>query len=150
MNLRHALLAVALPFASALFVAAPVLADTQSLKAIRELEQTQARAAIARDRAVLERIFAPDFRIINPAGAVADRDGLFDVLLGGAPAYTSAVYETQQFRDLGDTVVTVGLETVVMAAGAQAGKTVKRRITQVWHRENASWRLKLRHATIVQ
>ena len=150
MNLRHALLAVALSFVPTLFMAGPARADAQSMKTIRELEQTQARAAIARDRAVLERIFAPDFRIINPSGAVADRDGLFQVLLGGAPAYASAVYETQQFRDLGDTVVTVGLETVVMAAGAQAGQTVKRRITQVWHRENAAWRLKLRHATIVQ
>lgn len=144
MKPRHVLLA-ALPFFAAL-----AHADAQSLKTIRELEQTQARAAIARDRALLERLFAPDFRIINPAGAVADREQLFDLLLGGAPTYTSAVYETQQFRDFGDTVITIGLETVVMAAGPQAGQTVRRRITHVWHREGSGWQLKLRHATIVQ
>jgi uncharacterized protein (TIGR02246 family) len=144
MKLRHVVLALAMSL--------PVvaLADATSQQAIRDLEQAQARAAIARDRAALERIFAPDFRIINPAGAVSDRDGLFAVLLGGTSPYASAVYETQELRDLGDTLVTVGLETVVMASGPQAGQTVKRRITHVWHREDAAWRLKLRHATIVQ
>ncbi len=117
--------------------ASPLLvhADAQSLRTIRELEQTQERAAIARDRAVLERLFAADFRMVNPSGGVADRAQLFDVLLGGPPAYSSAVYETQHFRDFGDTVITIGLETVVMAGGPQAGQTVKRRITQVWRRD---------------
>jgi hypothetical protein len=60
------------------------------------------------------------------------------------------VYETQLVRDLGDTVVTIGLEKVVMAQGPQAGQTVQRRTTQVWHRQGADWVLKLRHANIVQ
>ena len=126
------------------------LADARSEAQIRELEQTQSRAAIARDRAALEKIFAADFRIINPAGAVATRDELFALLLGPTVVYSSAVYETQQVRDLGDTIVTIGLEKVVMAQGPQAGQTVQRRTTQVWHRDGAEWRLKLRHANIVQ
>jgi hypothetical protein len=81
---------------------------------------------------------------------VADRDELFKLLLGAAPAYSSATYETQQIRDFGDTIVTIGLEKVVMAQGPQAGKAVQRRTTQVWHREGTEWRLKLRHANIVQ
>ena len=145
MKLRHLVIAVVLgSWVSVTF------ADAQTLRAIRDLEQVQERAAIARDRAVLEKLFAPDFHMVNPAGAVADREGLFAVLLAGPPAYSSAVYETQMFRDFGDTVVTIGLETVVMASGAQAGQTVKRRITQVWRRDQSQWHLKLRHATFVQ
>lgn len=126
------------------------LADARGEKEVRELEQAQARAAIARDRPALEKIFATDFRVINPAGAVSTRDELFALLLGPAPAYKSAVYETEHLRDLGDTIVTIGLETVVPAQGAQAGQTVRRRTTQVWHRESGNWVLKLRQATLVQ
>lgn len=117
---------------------------------IRDLEQQQGKAAIARDRAALDRIFAPDFRVINPSGSVASKDELFKLLLEGAtPPYQSAVYETQSVEVFRDVVVTTGLETVVMGQGAQAGQTVQRRVTQVWERSGADWRLALRHATIV-
>ncbi len=146
MKTRHALVAIALVFATQ-----AAWADAKSQAAVRELEQTQAKAAIARDRATLERVFAPDFRIVNPAGAVTDRDGLLQLLFGPAPVYSSATYETQEVRDFGDTIVTLGLETVVMASGPQAGQTVRRRITHVWHRSaKAGWQLQLRHANIVQ
>lgn len=117
---------------------------------IRELEQQQAKAAIARDRAALDRIFAPGFRVINPSGVVASKEELFKLLLDGPTSvYRSAVYETQSVELFRDVVVTTGLETVVMGQGAQAGQTVQRRITQVWERSGSDWRLALRHATIV-
>jgi ketosteroid isomerase-like protein len=116
---------------------------------IHALEQQQVVAAIARDRASLEAVFAPDFRIVNPAGGIADRDELLKLLTEGAPAYSSARFEPQLLRDYGDTVVTVGTETVVMAGGPQAGQAVRRRITHVWRRDAGRWRLTLRHATIV-
>jgi uncharacterized protein (TIGR02246 family) len=134
------------------FAALPLLAqaDAQSERTIRDLEQKQARAAIAGDRVLLEKLFSPDFRMVNPVGGIANRKELFDLLLGGPAPYSSAVYETQHVRDLGDTVVTIGLETVVMGSGPQAGQTVKRRITQVWRRDKGEWRLEQRHATLVQ
>jgi uncharacterized protein (TIGR02246 family) len=116
---------------------------------IRELEQQQVHAAIARDRGALERIFAPDFRIINPSGAVASKQELLDLLTSGTSPYRSAVYETQTVSVYGKAVVTTGLETVVPAQGAQAGQNVQRRITQVWEKSGNDWQLKLRHATVV-
>jgi hypothetical protein len=116
---------------------------------IRELEQEQVKIAIGRDRAAAERLFAPEFRIINPAGVVATRDELLKLLMEGAAPYRSAVYETQSVRVFRDSVVTVGLESVVPNQGPQAGQTVRRRITHVWRREGRDWRLALRHATIV-
>jgi uncharacterized protein (TIGR02246 family) len=116
---------------------------------IRALEQQQAQAAIARDRAALERIFAPDFQIVNPAGAVAGKEELLALLLGGTSPYRSAVYQTDVVRVYRDAVVTTGLETVVPNTGPQAGQQVRRRITHVWKREGGEWRLALRHATIV-
>lgn len=116
---------------------------------IRALEQQQAQAAIARDRAALDRIFAPDFQIVNPSGVVASKEELLALLLGGTSPYRSAVYQTDTVRVYRDVVVSTGLETVVPNTGAQAGQQVRRRITQVWKREGGDWRLALRHATIV-
>jgi len=145
MSTRLPVMFLALSFLT-LGACATVSPETQ----IRDLEQQQAKAAIARDRAALDRIFAPGFRVINPAGAVASKEELFKLLLDGpAPAYTSAVYETQSVEVFRDVVVTTGLETVVMGQGAQVGQTVQRRITQVWEQSGRDWRLALRHATNV-
>jgi uncharacterized protein (TIGR02246 family) len=116
---------------------------------IRSLEQQQVAAAIARDRTALEQLFAPDFRIINPAGAVASKNELLALLTGGVTPYRSAVYETDAVRVYGDVVVSTGTETVVPAQGAQAGQQVKRRITHVWEKHGGAWQLVLRHATVV-
>ena len=118
-------------------------------QAIRELEQAQDRAAVAGDRATLERIFAPDYRMVSPNGEVIDRAQLFALLMGGASPYKSAVYETQLVRNMGDVVVTVGMEDVVPNHGAQAGQMVHRRVTQVWQHRDGRWLLTLRHAMIV-
>ena len=123
-------------------------------KLIRELEQQQAKAAIARDRVALEQIFAPEFKVINPNGVVASRDTLLGLLLGeGPPPYRSAAYTTDEVRDYGDTVVSIGMDTVVPNQGAQVGQTVLRRVTQVWRRQSLAgkptWRLVLRHANLI-
>jgi uncharacterized protein (TIGR02246 family) len=117
---------------------------------IRALEQGQTQAALAGDAATLTTLFAPDFRIVNPAGAIGTGEQLLKLLTGGSHPYRSASYETQLVRDLGDVVVTVGMEEVVPNQGPQAGETVHRRVTQVWKREHGHWMLTLRHAMVVQ
>jgi uncharacterized protein (TIGR02246 family) len=128
----------------------PATMRTESVdEQIRALEQRQVHAAQAGDRAALEQIFSPQFRLINPTGAVTSRDELMQLLAGGSRPYQSAVYVTETLRVFGDVVVSTGLETVVPARGAQAGQTVQRRITHVWERGDHDWRLMLRQATIV-
>jgi ketosteroid isomerase-like protein len=127
-------------------VTAPAVdVDTQ----IRRLEQQQAVAAIAGDRVTLERLFAPEFRVFNPSGAVADRNTLLNMLAGGTSPYRSATYATDTVRVYSGAVVSTGIETVVPAQGAQAGQNVQRRITHVWERRGGEWQLVLRHATVV-
>ena len=117
---------------------------------IRALEQEQARAAAARDRRSLESIFAPEFRVINPAGGVGTRQELLDLLASQGPApYASAAYVTDTVTHYGETVVSLGMDIVVPNQGPQAGQTVRRRVTQVWRHDGAAWRLVLRHATII-
>ena len=136
--------------AAALLLGACATADPQAR--IRELEQQQARAAIAKDRAALEQIFAPDFRVFNPSGGEASKAQLLDILTTGTNPYASAKYETHSLEVHDDLAFSTGMETVVMAQasqGAQAGQTVQRRVTQVWRRQDGDWRLALRQATNV-
>lgn len=114
---------------------------------IRELEQQQAHAAAAGDRATLERIFAPDFRMINPAGAVASREELLGLLGGGNPPYRAASYDTDRVMVYGNrAAVATGTENVEYAAD---GRRQQRRVTQVWQKQRGSWQLVLRQATLV-
>lgn len=116
---------------------------------IRELEQQQVQIAISGDRAALESVFAPEFQMVSPVGAVASREELLTMLGGGAPPYSAASYSTDSVLVRGDVVVTVGTEDVQFAAGTQAGQHQQRRITQVWTRNGNGWHLVRRHATLV-
>lgn len=127
----------------------PAVSTATTEKQIRELEQQQVRAAIARDRPALEQLFAADFRLVNPSGAIASKQELLQLLTEGTSPYSSAVYQTDAVSVYHDVVVTIGLETVVPARGTQAGQTVKRRVTHVWQQQGGQWRLVLRQATVV-
>lgn len=146
---------IRLPLAAvlALLLAACATTPAGTEAGIRELEQQQAKLAIAGDRAALEKIFAPGFRVINPSGAIVTKAELLDVLAGGGPSpYASATYETHDVSINGNVAWSVGLETVIFARdalGSQAGQVVQRRITHVWEKQQGQWRLVLRHATNV-
>jgi ketosteroid isomerase-like protein len=86
--------------------------------------------------------------MINPSGARATRDELLELLAGARP-YSAATYVTDSVRVYGDVVVSTGTEDVTFASGTQAGQKQQRRITQVWERTGNTWRLAMRHATLV-
>jgi len=131
-----------------MIVSGPVLAASTE-ETIRQLEQQQVKAAVSGDAATLFKLFASDFRIINPAGEIGTGQDLLKILGGPTRPYASAKYTTELVRDLGNVVVTVGMEEVVPAQGPQAGQTVQRRVTQVWKRDHGQWELTLRHAMVV-
>jgi Domain of unknown function (DUF4440) len=116
---------------------------------IRELEQQLVKAALTGDGATLERLFSPQFSLINPSGAVASRQELLTMLSSGPSPYRSGSYVTETVHPYGKGVVSTGIETVIPAQGAQAGKQQQRRITQVWERAGKGWQLLLRQATLV-
>jgi len=132
----------------ALMVCACVTSPGNVEQHIRDLEQAQARAAVAGDRAALEKIFAPDFRMINPAGAMASRAELLGLLASGKPPYRKATYVTDKVIVYGDrAVVATGTESVEYAAD---GRPQQRRVTQVWQKNGVEWQLVLRQATLVE
>jgi len=116
---------------------------------IRELEQRQVSMALGGNRDELLQLFSPQFRMVNPAGGVANREELLALLAGAARPYSKATYTTDAVRGWGNVVVTQGTEEVEFGSGAQAGQKQLRRITQVWERDGNRWHLAMRHATLV-
>jgi uncharacterized membrane protein YGL010W len=93
------------------------------------------------------KIFAPDFRMINPAGAMTSRNELLGLLASGKPPYRKATYVTDKVMVNGDrVVVATGTESVEYAAD---GHPQQRRVTQVWQKNGATWQLVLRQATLI-
>lgn len=148
MSISRALLPVLLLAAGCATAASP-----STEQQIRELEQQQARDAIAGNRTALDQLFAPELRVINPLGGIATKPQLLDILAGGGPPpYRSATYETQEVSVRGELAWSLGLETVVMARdafGSKAGQTVQRRILNVWEKQGGRWRLVMRQITNV-
>lgn len=103
------------------------------------------------DKAAFLDIFTADTVVNSPGNMIGTRavvERLFD---GGMIAYeylNRSIEYAAPRRD--DEVVLMGEETIKPRAGApNAGKTVRRRFTDLWRLEDGEWKLSLRQATIV-
>ncbi len=105
--------------------------------------------ALVGDAATLKRIFTDDYQMVNPAGQITTRAQLLALLTGPTHPYRSATYKTDLVRQLGNVIVTIGREDVVPDQGPQAGQIIHRRVTQVWVRDQGTWRLSVRQAMVV-
>jgi Domain of unknown function (DUF4440) len=79
---RHALAAVALALVVATGVVTASSASSSQADRLRRIETTRLQALVDADTATARRVTAPDFQLINPAGAPLSRDDF----LGGVQA----------------------------------------------------------------
>jgi hypothetical protein len=116
---------------------------------IRKLDNEQKEAYVRRDTATLLKIFSPDV-IIN--GFANNFETLQDVLRrirqeGNIIDYYDRVIEKVIFAN--NTAIVMGNETIKPGGTAvNAGKTVKRRFTNIWIPYQKSWQLIARQSTI--
>lgn len=121
-------------------VIAAALAARAQLDAAFAAQDVEAVAAVA----------AKDLIVNTPANRVARLETVLGFFKAGRMNYESAD-ETIEALDLrGDQVVIMGEEVVrPKETAANAGKTVRRRFTDVWRKESdGKWRLTIRQATI--
>lgn len=123
-------------FLVTLTLLAPAIVSAQSAKQngliereIRRLELAHADAVLRGDLAAMDKIWTKDFRVNNPFNEVdkADRIRI------GAVTYSSFVREPESIMIHGNTVIVMGRETVVPKGNSpDAGKTIRRRYTNIW------------------
>lgn len=118
---------------------------------IRALEDQERSAVLAQDFAALERLWSEDFTVNTPRGDVAaGRAAVLEVFRKGVVTYASFDRRIELIRFSGDHAFVMGGETVRPVRNAPlAGQTVERRFTNVWRREDGTWRLFARHASVV-
>ena len=117
---------------------------------IRKLDNEQKEAYFRRDTATLLKLFSPHV-IIN--GFSNKFETLQDVLSrirqeGNNMDYYDRIIEKVIFAH--NTAIVMGNETIKPSGIAvNAGKTVKRRFTNIWIRNKKSWQLVARQSTII-
>jgi ketosteroid isomerase-like protein len=123
-------------------------ADKAIEEAIRELEKKEHTAMLNKDAITLQQLWAADFMVNAPFNRVTmGSQEVIDLVKKGAISYSSFTRNIEQVMVKGDMVITMGSEEVVPNGDSpDAGKTIKRRYTNIWTRQNNSWRLTARHA----
>lgn len=118
---------------------------------IRKLDMDVGNALLRKDIATLEELWAADFTVNNPRNTISDsREVVIGLIKNGLIDYASFVPEIEKVVSHGDTVITMGLETVKPVGKATfAGQTLRRRYTHFWMKTKGKWLLTARHANII-
>lgn len=124
--------------------------------AVRSLDDQERVAALTRDVPALERLWS-DHLVVNAPNnqvVVGKRAVLDTFVRSGIINFASFDRQIEFIRVDGEFVTIMGLETLrpktdAPAAGLRAGQTTQRRFTNIWRREEGTWRLFIRHANVI-
>jgi len=117
---------------------------------VRAAEQKHRAAFLAQDVAALQAMFSDDFVVNSPLNSIVDKARLLDMVRKGVLTISSFEQNIEQVRRYGDVVVVMGADSVVYAAPSpNAGRTDRRRFTDLWRSEGGRWRFVARQASII-
>ena len=118
---------------------------------IRKLEMAHAEAIFKGDAKALDDLMDDDVTVNHPTNRIVkEKKELLDLIRQGVIRYTTFERYPETFLFFKDMVVVMGSELVIPAQGApNAGKSVKRRYTNIWLNKDGKWRLTVRHANNV-
>ena len=141
--------------AIALFLLVPRLAaqvnNADLREEIRKLEMAHAAAIFKGDAEALDTLMDDDVTVNHPTNRIVkEKKELLDLIRQGVIRYTSFDRLPETFLFFKDMVIVMGSELVIPALGApNAGKSMKRRYTNIWMNRNGNWQLTVRHANNV-
>ncbi len=142
-------LAGTIPRPAGLLMPDPPIAGQEAEPQVRRIEQEIADALDKNDADALERLWAPEFVWVGPAGNVLTRaDRLNDIRTGNMSRGSYAT-EQEVVRVFGSTAVVVFRSTV---AATLSGKDIssQRSVTNVLVRSGGRWQAVSQHSTIIQ
>ena len=117
---------------------------------IRKLEEEAKEAFLKKDTITLLKLYSPNVVFNSPANKVETfREILAKIKRGGSDRESfERIIERITFAD--NIAIVMGNETIKPTGQApNAGKTVKRRYTDIWMKMETSWKLVARQSTIV-
>ena len=124
--------------------------DPADIPRLREIPEELSAAWVARDRATIEHLIAPDWKVTHVAGQRLTRsDVLRDMFETDANRVDSMTLDEVEVRVFGDTAVVTGR---TRARGSQSGAQydVGLRFTDVFVRRDGDWQAVASHATLIE
>jgi ketosteroid isomerase-like protein len=125
-------------------------AQTSAETEIRELEMALKEAFLKKDTAVLFELYSPDFVVNTPNGNIINLPALKTLIQNGFVDRDvfEKVIEKVTFNN--NIAIVMGSEVLRPSGNMpNAGKTVKRRYTNVWMKKKKTWQLVARQSTII-
>ena len=117
---------------------------------IRELENTQKEAYLKKDTTMLAKLFSPGFVVNGPSNKIETFPDLLVRIRKGGSDRESYERVIERITFDGDIAIVMGNETIrPTGIAANAGKTVKRRFTNIWIKNGSIWKLTARQSTII-
>ena len=117
---------------------------------IRKLENLQREAFMKKDTATLYRLFSPNFVVNAPTNKITTLQVLMMLMKKGEVDIKSFERVTEQVTFNNNIAIAMGHETLQPTGKMpNAGKTVKRRYTNIWVKNNKHWQLVARQSTII-
>jgi len=114
------------------------------------MEEKRVSAFMTKDTAAILKKNAPDFIVNRPLGIVSTREKAVERIVADSLSFNSYKFEMEKIIIKKNLVITMGNETVEPSGkNRDAGKTLKRRYTHIWSKENGNWILIARHANIL-
>ncbi len=115
---------------------------------IRKLEQGQVDALLRNDVDEMQTHWAKDYTVNNPFNKVVKASE--GPIRAGTLTYSSFIREIESIIIHGETVIVMGGETIVPNDNSpESGKTIHRRFTNIWMKENGKWLMVARHANVI-
>ena len=127
-----------------------VYAQNAAENEIRKLDNDQKEAYFKKDTLALFKLFSPGVIVHGPSNKIETlEDLLVRIRKGGSNRdYYERIIEKIAFAD--NIAIVMGNETIKPTGIAtNAGKTVKRRFTNIWMKNEKSWQLVARQSTII-
>jgi ketosteroid isomerase-like protein len=126
-----------------------LFAHSQSAETeIRKLEGEAREAIIKKDTVAIRKLYSPGFVVNSPANRVETLQNLITRMRGGSIDRDKFEKYIEIISITGNVAVVMGNELVVpTGVAANAGKTVKRRYTNIWVKNENSWMLLARQSS---
>lgn len=118
---------------------------------IRSVESQQTQAILKNDTTALYKLWSPDIVVNNPYNVVVTMDQIKKIFRSGKVGVVSSLdVAIEKITFIKGMAIVMGKETLTpTGASDYSGKTVVRRFTNIWTKDNSEWKLTARQATII-
>ena len=117
---------------------------------IRTLEEKEREAILKSDTLQLSNLMSKQIVVQNPENAIVGFRQIMDRIKSGKIDYSAFERRIDNIAFVNSIAIVMGLETLIPQGNTKdAGKTVKRRFTNVWTKEKDGWKLTARQATVI-